>query len=167
MPGSNLTVPLDGDIELIQIRRLMPSIGIARGLRFARVHGVSGGITASGCCLLKYLGGRGRAATAFLGIFGRGIDLVVGHRVCRRYLKLKGCLSAQVLPVALYADLRLGGRHGINGTVGCDGGPSDGERVIAGQQLNAATVLVNVERFAHGRTVGILPAHLHGNLGAS
>ena len=39
--------------------------------------------------------------------------------------------------------------------------------VIAGQQLNAATVLVNVERFAHGRTVGILTAHLHGNLGAS
>ena len=76
-------------------------------------------------------------------------------------------MSAQILPVILDRNLGLGGRDGVDGAVGRDGGGGDGERVIAGQQLNAATVLVNVERFAHGRTVGILTAHLHGNLGAS
>ena len=144
----------------------MPSIGVAGRLRLARTHGIDGGVTARGCRLLEHLCDRGRARAALLGVLGRGIDLVVGHRVCRRYLKLKGCLSAQVLPVALYANLRLGGWHGVNGTVSCDGGPSDGERIVARQQLNTATVLINIERLAHGGAVRVLPAHLHGNLGA-
>ena len=57
-------------------------------------------------------------------------------------------MSAQILPVILDRNLGLGGRDGVDGAVGRDGGGGDGERVIAGQQLNAATVLVNVERFA-------------------
>lgn len=71
----------------------MPSIGIARGLRFARAHGIDGGVAPRGCRLLKYLGGRGGARTAFLGILGGGIDLVVSHRVGRRHLELKGGLG--------------------------------------------------------------------------
>ena len=145
----------------------MSSIGVAGRLCLAGAHGVDGGITARGCRLLEHLCDRGGVHPAFLGILGGGIDLVVSHRVGRRHLELKGGLGTQILPIALNGDLRLGGRHSVNGTVGCDGGPSDRERIVAGQQLNATTMLVNVERFAHGRTVGILPAHLYGNLGAS
>ena len=142
----------------------MSSIGVAGRLRLAGAHGVGCGVASRGCRLLEYLCDRGGIHPALLGIFGRGIDLVAGHRVGRRHLKLKGGLGTQILPVALYADLRLGGRHGVNGTVGCDGGPSDGERIVTGQQLDAATVLVNVERFAHRRAVGVLATHLHGDL---
>ena len=128
----------------------MPSIGIARGLRLTCAYGVGGGIAARNCRLLEYLCRGGRARATFLGILGGGIDLVVSHRVGRRHLKFKGGLSAQVLPIALDRDLRLGGRDGIDSAIGRDGGGGDGERVIAGQQLDAATVLINVERFAHG-----------------
>ena len=145
----------------------MSSIGVAGRLRLAGAHGVGRGVASRGCRLLEYLCDRGGIHPAFLGILGGGIDLVVGHRVGRRHLELKGGLGTQILPIALNGDLRLGGRDGVDGAVGRDGGGGNGERVIAGQQLNAATVLVNIERFAHGRTVGILPAHLHGNLGAS
>lgn len=79
----------------------MPSIGVAGCLRLACAHGVGGGITASGCRLLKYLGGRGRATTALLGIFGGGIDLVVGYRVGRRHLELKGSLALKSCPSLL------------------------------------------------------------------
>ena len=75
-------------------------------------------------------------------------------------------MSAQILPVILDRNLGLGGRDGVDGAVGRDGGGGDGERVIAGQQLNAATVLVNIERFAHGGAISVLAAHLYGNLGA-
>ena len=142
----------------------MPSVGIAGGLSLACAYGVGGGIAARNCRLLEYLCRGGRACAPFLGILGGGIDLVVSHRVGRRYLELKGGLSAQILPIALNGDLRLGGRDGVDGAVFRDGGSSNGERVIAGQQLNAATVLVNVERFAHRRAVGVLATHLHGDL---
>ena len=166
MPGRDLAIPLNRNIELIQIRRLVSSVGIAGGLCLARAYGVDGGITARNCRLLKHLGGRGRARSALLGMLGGGIDLIVSHRVGRRHLELKGGLGTQILPVALNGDLRLGGRDSVDGAVGRDGGGGNGERVVAGHQLHAATVFVNVERFAYGRTVGILPAHLHGNLGA-
>ena len=128
----------------------MSSVGIAGRLCLLRAHSVGGGVAPCGCCLLEHLGGGGGARATFLGILGGGIDLVVSHRVGRRHLELKGGLAAQVLSVALDSDLRLGGRDGIDSAVGRDGGGGDGERVIAGQQLDAATVLINVERFAHG-----------------
>ena len=144
----------------------MSSVGIAGRLCLLRAYGVGGGITARDCCLLEHLGGSGGACAALLGMLGGGIDLVVGYRVGRRYLELKGGLAAQVLSVALDSDLRLGGRDGIDGAVGRDGGGSDGERVVARQQLDAAAMLVHVERFAHRRAIRILTAHLHGDLRA-
>ena len=145
----------------------MSSIGVAGGLCLACAYGVGGGIAARNCRLLEYLCRGGRARAAFFGILGGGIDLVVSHRVGRRHLELKGGLGTQILPIALDRNLGLGGRDGVDGAVRRDGGGGDGERVIAGQQLDAATVLVNVERFAHRRAVGVLATHLHGNLGAS
>lgn len=85
----------------------MPSVGIAGGLSLACAYGVGGGIAARNCRLLEYLCRGGRACAPFLGILGGGIDLVVSHRVGRRYLELKGGLSAQILPIALNGDLRL------------------------------------------------------------
>ena len=166
LPGRNLAVPLDGNIELVEVGCLVASVSITGRLCLACAYGVGGGIAARDCRLLEYLCRGGRARAAFLGILGGGIDLVVSHRVGRRHLELKGGLGTQILSIALNGDLRLGGRDSVDGAVFRDGGSSNGERVIAGQQLNAATMFVNVERFAHGRTVGILPAHLYGNLGA-
>ena len=166
MPSLDLAVPLDGDIELVEVGCLVTGVGIAGRLCLLRAHGIDGGVAPRGCCLLEHFGSRGRARAAFLGILGGGIDLVVGHCVGRGHLKFKGGLSAQVLPIALDRNLCLGGRDGVDGAVGRDGGGGDGERVIAGQQLNAATMLVNVERFAHGGSVRILATHLYGNLGA-
>ena len=71
----------------------MTGVGITGRLCLLRAHGIDGGVAPRGCRLLEYLGGGGGARTALLGILGGGIDLVVGYRVGRRHLELKGSLG--------------------------------------------------------------------------
>ena len=94
MPSLDLAVPLDGDIELVEVGCLVTGVGITGCLCLLRAHGIDGGVAPRGCRLLEHLGGGGGARASLLGIFGGGIDLVVGYRVGRRHLELKGGLGA-------------------------------------------------------------------------
>jgi len=93
LPSCDLAVPLDGNIELVEVGCLVASVSITGCLCLLRAHGIDGGVAPRGCCLLEHLGSRGGARTALFGILGGGIDLVVSHRVGRRHLELKGGLG--------------------------------------------------------------------------
>ena len=93
MPSLDLAVPFDGDIELVEVGCLVTGVGITGCLCLLRAQGIDGGVAPRGCRLLEHLGGGGGARASLLGIFGGGIDLVVGYRVGRRHLEFKGSLG--------------------------------------------------------------------------